>query len=126
MRIFSLLLCAAAAALIIHTPTEAHAGDKHAEVRQNVDWTWNNHNGISALGKCMKFILGGRAQDMTGHDCVHRAVKAYRGGSSKDALWWLKAGQCHNKNVRNLYDKYTTYTLEYLHKTYDSKVPKKK
>ena len=106
---------------VLFTPLQSLA------YQSQVDWMWNNTK-PSSRGGCKNFvvkagppkILRGR---VSGRDCLTKAIKAYRVGDHEKAFGWILAGQCHDRQARNVLIQNAPKVLEYLLGKFGPAVP---
>ena len=93
--------------------------------QDEVDWMWSDTK-PSVRGGCKNFvvkagppkILRGRT---SGRACLEKAIEAYRKGDHEKAFGWILAGQCHNRQARELLIRNAPGVLSYLLEKYGEK-----
>jgi hypothetical protein len=77
---------------------------------------------------CLSFIVKAWADKLlrgriSPHDCVAFAVREYRKGDHEQALGWLQAGLCPNRETQQQLVRQAPAVFEFLLTTYGRQIP---
>lgn len=102
------------------------AGPAHG-FQETVDQIWNDTNPVPR-GTCRNFIVQAGPPKVlrgktSGRACLEHAVRAYREGDHEEAFGWILAGQCHDREARELLVRNAPNVLDYVIKKYGSDAP---
>ncbi|MEE9181983.1 MAG: hypothetical protein V3U33_05390 [candidate division NC10 bacterium] len=95
--------------------------------QDKVDWIWNDTNAVPR-GNCRKFVVqAGPPQVLrgktSGRDCLKHAIRAYHEGDHEEAVGWILAGQCHDRETRMALVRQAPNVLGYVLEKYGPQVP---
>lgn len=102
-----------------------YAGPVHA-LSGMLDALWQDRNPVPR-GECLHFLVKawpykiyrGRTSP---HDCLVKAIRDYRNGDHEEAMGWLQAAFCPDREAQQNLVKQAPAILNYLLTTYGSEV----
>lgn len=120
MRVYSLILTGA---LVLAVPPSSWA------FTNVVDALWNDAKPVPKQD-CRNFIVKAGPPRIfrgvvSGHDTVVHTIERYREGDHEEAMGWLLAGACPDKDAQETIVRNAPNVLGYLMKEYGPKVPEK-
>ncbi len=97
------------------------AGPAHG-FQETVDEIWNDTNPVPR-GTCRDFIVQAGPPKVlrgktSGRACLQHAVRAYWEGDHEEAFGWILAGQCHDREAREVLVRNAANVLDYVIKKY--------
>ncbi|MDE3036718.1 MAG: hypothetical protein KGO52_04670 [Nitrospirota bacterium] len=103
----------------------SYAGPVHA-LSGTLDALWQDRNPVPR-GECLHFLVKawpykvyrGRTSP---HDCLVKAIRDYRNGDHEEAMGWLQAAFCPDREAQQNLVKQAPAVLDYLLTTYGSEV----
>lgn len=93
----------------------------------DIDALWADRHS-APKGGCLTFIVKAWPEKLlrgrtSAHDCVVRAVQGFRTGDHEEAIGWLQAGLCPDREAQQRLVRYGPAVREYVTSTYGPKVP---
>ena len=119
-----LFLLANLLSLFIAGPAGA-AGDP-ADLFRHIETMWQDTNPVPHE-HCLSFIVKAWADKLlrgriSPHDCVAFAIREYRKGDHEQALGWLQAGLCPNREAQQHLVRQAPAVFQFLLTTYGKQV----
>lgn len=120
-----LLLLAGLLALVPTGPSNVTG--EPADSFRHIEAMWQESNPVPHE-HCLSFIVKAWADKLlrgriSPHDCVAFAVREYRKGDHEQALGWLQAGLCPNREAQQQLVRQAPAVFEFLLATYGRHVP---
>ena len=124
-RAVRLCLLANLLSLVIAGPAST-AGDQ-ADLFHRIEAMWQDTNPVPHE-HCLSFIVKAWADKLlrgriSPHDCVAFAIREYRKGDHEQALGWLQAGLCPNREAQQQLVRQAPAVFTFLLATYGRQVP---
>lgn len=124
-RAVKLFLLANLFSLVIAGPASA-AGDQ-ADLFHRIEAMWQDTDPVPHE-HCLSFIVKAWTDQLlrgriSPHDCVAFAVREYRKGDHEQALGWLQAGLCPNREAQQQLVRQAPAVFQFLLTTYGTQVP---
>ncbi|MEX5215717.1 MAG: hypothetical protein NW703_16340 [Nitrospiraceae bacterium] len=115
------------ATLLSLLTTASVMADGDPEWRRHLDAMWLNRNPVPHE-HCLSFIVKAWADHLlrgriSPHDCVAFAIREYRRGDHEQALGWLQAGLCPDRDAQQELVRRAPAVFQFLLSTYGPQVP---
>ncbi len=93
----------------------------------DIDAMWRETRS-APRGGCLTFIVKAWPEKLlrgrtSAHDCVVRAVYGFRNGDHEEAIGWLQAGMCPDREAQQRLVRYGPAVRDYVTSTYGPQVP---
>lgn len=123
----SVKLCLLAHLLSLFLTGPAGGADDPTDLFRHIEAMWQETNPVPHE-HCLSFIVKAWAEKLlrgriSPHDCVASAIREYRMGDHEQALGWLQAGLCPNREAQQQLVRHAPAVFQFLLTTYGKQVP---